>query len=105
MESDRNRQLFIEKMLKKSPDSSDTWFQRAFMHIADPYHMKALYTQGVINTYLQDSRAMLRGRFLRLALRQCPHDIGCRAQAGRGQAPRPGGHHRPPVLALHLRER
>jgi hypothetical protein len=88
-----------------APDSSDTWFQRACMHIADPYHRKALHTQGVIHTYLQDRRDRLRGRFLRLALRQCPHDIGCRAQAGRGQAPLPGGPHRPPLLALPLRER
>src|SRR5262249_62029278 len=34
----------------QNTDYSDTWFQRAFMDIADRYPKKVLHTQGVMNT-------------------------------------------------------
>jgi hypothetical protein len=54
-------------------DFSDASFQRAFMYISGPYHMKALHTQEV-RTPTTQQRNMLSGRFLRLALRRCPPD-------------------------------
>jgi hypothetical protein len=84
---------------------SNTCFRQAFVYISGQHPMKPLHTQGVTNTYIQYGRDMLSERFLRPALRQYPHDIGRRAHVTRGQAPLPGGHYRPPLLALHLRQR
>ena len=76
------------------------------MYISGPYTMKVLHTQQVINTHIQHGRAMLSGRFRRLALRRYgSHNIGRQVHAGGGQAPLPGGHDRLPLLPLHLRQR
>ncbi len=101
---------YVEKQLAAvpkeiEPDFSDTWFQRAFMDISGRYPVKALHTQGVKHTHPPWVGICSAGDSFARRFGNASHDVGRRTHAGGGQAPLPGGHHGPLLLALHLHQR